>query len=416
MFLKELSRECLMSTKEVKEPVRGSILGSEEVDAVARVLNEGQALSRGPEIEIFEKAFAEHLGVKYCVAVSSCTVALRLAFQSLNLKKGDHVIVPVNAFWNAVCYLIEKEVSISVVDLGKFSLTIDTNLITEKINRKTKAILSYSHGGNPSNMSALKKICNNYGIALIEDCAHGNGSLWKGKSIAHWSDISCYSFSTLKNMSTLGEGGMIATNSKATYENVLLLRSGYPIGKALKANRGSIDNETAKFLKPGDFYKNKWTEIESIGSKYVMTTPQAAVGLVQLKKLANFNLMREQIASKYIDALRNIEEIRFWDIDQNSKCAWHLFHFFIVSNTKGARDSVIRDLRINSRIEVVNRFWPLSMNSVFVYKKFNDSCPNYEKQIKNSIVSLPISPNLTDDEVEYIITSVTRSIKIQLMK
>ena len=77
---------------------------------------------------------------------------------------------------------------------------------------------------------------------------------------------------------------------------------------------------------------------------------------------------------------------------------------------------MIKDLRINSRIEVVNRFWPLSMNSVFVYKKFNDSCPNYEKQIKNSIVSLPISPNLSDDEVEYIITSVTRSIKIQLMK
>lgn len=405
-----------MSIKEVKEPVRGSILGSEEIEAVARVLNEGQALSRGPEIEKFEKAFAEHLGVKYCVAVSSCTVALRLAFQSLNLKKGDHVIVPVNAFWNAVCYLIEKEISISVVDLEKFSLTIDTNLISEKINKKTKAILSYSHGGNPSNMSALRKICSIYGIALIEDCAHGNGSLWKDKSLAHWSDISCYSFSTLKNMSTLGEGGMVATNSKITYQNILLLRSGYPIGKAVKAKRGSIDNEIDKFLKPGDFYKNKWTKIENIGSKYVMTTPQAAVGLVQLKKLASFNLMRQHIASRYMDALKNIEEVKFWDIDQDSKCAWHLFHFFITSNTEGIRDSIVRDLRINSRIEVVNRFWPLSMNSVFVYKKFNDSCPNYENQVKNTIFSLPISTNLGDQEIDYIVKKVTRSLKSHLAK
>jgi perosamine synthetase len=405
-----------MSINEVKEPVRGSILGIEEIEAVARVLNESHALSRGPEIEKFERAFAEHLGVKYCVAVSSCTVALRLAFQSLNLKKGDHVIVPVNAFWNAVCYLIEKEVSISVVDLEKFSLTIDTNLISEKISKKTKAILSYSHGGNPSNMSALRKICNSFGITLIEDCAHGNGSLWKDKSLAHWSDISCFSFSTLKNMSTLGEGGMVATNSKKTYQNILLLRSGYPIGKTVKAKRGSIDNEMDKFLKPGDFYKNKWTEVESIGSKYVMTTPQAAVGLVQLKKLASFNLMRQQIASRYIDALKNIEEIKFWDIDQNSKCAWHLFHFFINSNTNEIRDAVVRDLRINSRIEVVNRFWPLSMNSVFVYKKFNDSCPNYENQVKNSIFSLPISPNLGDEEVNYILAKVTRSLKTHLIK
>ena len=171
-----------------------------------------------------------------------------------------------------------------------------------------------------------------------------------------------------------------------------------------------------KFLKPGDFYKNKWTEVESIGSKYVMTTPQAAVGLVQLKKLASFNLMRQQIASRYIDALKNIEEIKFWDIDQNSKCAWHLFHFFINSNTNEIRDAVVRDLRINSRIEVVNRFWPLSMNSVFVYKKFNDSCPNYENQVKNSIFSLPISPNLGDEEVNYILAKVTRSLKTHLIK
>jgi perosamine synthetase len=398
-----------MSINFFKEPVRGSWMGREEVNAIESVLASGQALSRGPEIEKFENLFAKHLGVKYCVAVSSCTVALRLAFQSINLQNGDHILVPVNAFWNAVCSLAEKGVEVTFIDLYEHSLTIDTDLLKKSLRRNTKAILSYSHGGNPSNMTILSDFCKSHNLTLIEDCAHGNGSLWDNKSIAEWADISCYSFSTLKNMSTLGEGGIIATNSSEIYEKVSNLRSAFPLGHFKKPDRGEIGEELSKFLKPGDFFVKEWTSIESIGSKFVMTSPQAAVGIVQLSKLGSMNNRRKEIAGVYNDFLSNFPLVSLWQINQKSKCSWHLFHFFIKRNNIDLRDKIVHEMRLTFGIELVNRFWPLTKNSIFTYQASKGECPNYENQIYNSIMAFPISPIMTNEEVNYILDSFEKS-------
>jgi perosamine synthetase len=397
--------------KQVKEPVLGSLLGPEEIAAVLRVVSEGQALSRGPEIDKFEEAFAKHLGVKYCVALSSCTAALRLAFQSLNLGKKDHVIVPVNAFWNAVAYLIEKNVQISYVDVNRYSLTIDVSMLKSLVKKNTKAILSYTHGGNPNNMRDLREFCNNHELILIEDSAHGNGSEWENQSIAHWADIACYSFSTLKNMTTLGEGGLIATNSQVIADRIKLLRSCYPIGSYVEAKRGKIDATLEKFLKPGDFFRNDWKSLESVGSKFVMTTPQAAVGLVQLGKLKEMNSKRQKIAENYNANLANITDVKLWEVSSNAKHSWHLFQFFLTGNLINHRMEIIHELRENYNIEIVNRFWPLSKNALFVMKKVKGKSGVYEDLVNHQIMALPISPVLSEDEIDYVITSTINVIK-----
>jgi len=397
--------------EQVKEPVLGSLLGAEEIEAVARVIREGQALSRGPEIDKFEEAFAQHLGVKYCVALSSCTAALRLAFQSLNLGEKDHVIVPVNAFWNAVAYLIEKNVEISYVDVSQYSLTIDVSMLKKLVKKNTKAILSYTHGGNPNNMRALREFCDIYELTLIEDSAHGNGSEWENQSIANWSDIACYSFSTLKNMTTLGEGGLIATNSQAIAEKIKLLRSCYPIGSYVEAKRGKIDPTMEKFLKPGDFFRNDWKSLESVGSKFVMTTPQAAVGLVQLNKLKDMNAKRQKIAENYNTNLSDIKNVKLWDVSPNAKHSWHLFQFFLTGNLINHRMDIIHELRENYKIEIVNRFWPLSKNPLFLMKKTKGKSSVYQDLIDNQIMALPISPILSEDEIDYVITKTINVLK-----
>ena len=189
--------------RKIEEYPVGTIFGEEEIDAIRRVLDSGDFLSRGRDIDLFEDEFAAYCGAKHAVAVSSCGAALHMATKVLGLSEGDEVICQANAFWVTIVHLLERKVNIKCADIDPYSLNIDPDKIEPLITESTKAIYLVHYGGNPADLDAIYAIARKYDIKVVEDCAHAVGAEYKGNKIGWNSDIACFSFSTHKNISTL---------------------------------------------------------------------------------------------------------------------------------------------------------------------------------------------------------------------
>jgi len=267
----------------IEEYPVGTIFGEEEIEAIRRVLESGEALTRGPDVELFEKEFAEYCGAKHAIAVSSCGAALRIAAQVLHLGPKDEVICQANAFWCTIVALLERNVPIRVADIDPTTLNMDPEKIEPLITSKTKAIYVMHHGGNPADLDPIREIASEHGLVVVEDAAHMAGAEYKGCKIGRDSDIACFSFSTVKNMITLGEGGMFVTNNKE-YANIAWgLRTSYPFGERVKRETPDRLGDYPKpksvmFMHAGDAWDYDWFRVDEVGTNYRLSTPQAAVG------------------------------------------------------------------------------------------------------------------------------------------
>ena len=189
----------------VEEYPVGSIFCEEEVEAIRSVLASGDYLSRGREVELFEEEFATYCGAKYAVAVSSCGAALHIATKLLGLGEGDEVICQANAFWVTVVHLLERNVVVKCADVDPYSLNINPAQVDALITENTRAIYLVHYGGNPADLDPIREIAQRRGLSLVEDCAHAVGATYKGRRIGADSELACFSFSTHKNITTLGE-------------------------------------------------------------------------------------------------------------------------------------------------------------------------------------------------------------------
>ncbi|MEK7463246.1 MAG: DegT/DnrJ/EryC1/StrS aminotransferase family protein, partial [Patescibacteria group bacterium] len=209
----------------------------EELKAVKQVLDSGW-VGMGPRCEEFEKLFAEYVGAKYAVSVSSCTAALHLALLAANVGPGDEVITTTLTFvatTNAIEYAGAKPV---LVDIDPHTLNIDPKLIGAAITKKTKAIIPVHYGGLPCEMNKIFAIAKKHGLAVVEDAAHAIASRWKGKMIGGLKNsLACFSFYPNKNMTSV-EGGMVTTDNKKIAENIKITRLHGMDNEAWKRYRG----------------------------------------------------------------------------------------------------------------------------------------------------------------------------------
>ena len=404
------------SENKIEEYPVGSILGQEELEAVRRVIESGDPLTRGPDVELFEKEFAEYCNAKYAVSVSSCGAALNIAAQVLNLGPDDEIICQANAFWVTYKKLLERNVAIKVADIDPGSLNIDANKIQPFISSKTKAIYVMHHGGNPADLDPIKEIAEKNNLVVVEDAAHALGSEYKNRKIGNHSDIACFSFSTLKNITTLGEGGMFVTNNKDYYEMAQGLRTNHPFGDKIKRKTSNLGDypkpKSAAFMHAGDSWDYDWKKVREIGTTYRMSTPQAAVGRVQLKKLDKFNAMREQIANKYNNAIDRINGLRKLKILPKCKHSWHLFTFFLDQETGFNRNEFVKYLGEEYNLFIVLRFWPIHLGGIMRMHGHNiGECPVCERVWFKEQLSLPISPQMPESEVNYITEALNEGMK-----
>jgi len=361
-------------------PIFRPSMGEEEIKAVSEVLKSGW-IGLGPKTKEFEEKFAEYIGVKYAVALNSCTAALQLALKILNLKKGEEVITTPLTFISTAFAADYNNLKPVFADIKEDTLNIDPEDVKRKLTKKTKVILPVHFGGHPCDMDELYKIAEKYNLTIIEDAAHACGSEYKGNKIGSISKLSCFSFHAVKNLA-MGDGGMITTNDKEIYERLIRLRW---LG---------IDKST--------FNRNKenysWDyDINEIGFKCHVNDISSAIGLVQLKKLEKNNEKRRNIFKKYNEAFKDVKEIEtpLWKGDIKSAC-----HNYVAKVEN--RDELIQYLAKNDISSGVH-YKPLYLHPV--YKHIKAECPITDR-IWKKLILLPLYPDMKNEEINKVINCI----------
>ncbi len=359
-----------------------------EIEAVSEVLA-SKWISTGAKVREFESAFAEYIGVKHAIAVSSCTAALHLSLVATEVGSGDEVITTPYTFTataEAIRYVGAKPV---FVDVNEQTLNIDTANIEEAITPRTKAILPVHIAGYPCEMDALRDICERYNLILIDDAAHAIPAKYRGHYIGTLADVSAFSFYANKNLTT-AEGGMITTNSDALAAPLRTMRL------------HGIDRDAWS----RQFQRSIWSyDITSEGYKYNMTDIQAALGLCQLLKLNKQHEYRQQYANIYQTELAKIPEIRTPPAPP-PKTGMHAWHLYIIHIQNGNRDAFINALR-EQNIECSVHYIPLHLFQFYQkqYGYAEGDFPNAEAAFQR-VISLPLHPGLTEADVYTVIAAI----------
>ena len=273
-------------------PVLKPCIGQEEIDAVSEVMRSGW-LGLGPKTEQFEKLFSEYVGSRYTVALNSGTAALHMAMDALGIGPGDEVIVPSITFISTVHAVRYVGASPVFADVEPDTMNLDVKDVERKLSPNTKAVIAVHLAGHPCDLDALHELAALHGIHVVEDAAHACGAEYKGRRIGSISELTCFSFHAVKNMTT-GEGGAI------TCDNDWIAR------KCKEKRWVGISRDT--WMRSSHERVYAWQYyVEEVGFKYHMSDLQAAIGIVQLSKLGALNAKRREIADRYRSELKELE-------------------------------------------------------------------------------------------------------------
>jgi len=362
----------------------------EEVfDELKNVLKSGW-ISKGPRTIEFENELKEYLGVKYAVAVNSCTAALHLSLVAYDIGVGDEVLLPTMTFASTANVITHVGATPVFVDINSDDLCIDVSKIEEKITNKTKAIIPVHYGGNACEMDKIMELAEKYNLIVIEDAAHSFGTKYKGKHAGTIAHTGAYSFYATKNLTT-GEGGLFVTSNEKIAERVRML---------------SLHGMSAAAWKRYGVNNSWYYDIEEPGFKYNMTDIQAAMGLVQLKYFNMMQEKRDHVVKMYTEGLKGLDGINLLKTEDHIKHANHLFVIKIDHRKTLHRDKFFDELKMKN-IGTSVHFIPLHMQKYYKgkYGYNNDDFQVAEKEFEE-ILSLPLYPGLKDEEVKYIIEKV----------
>lgn len=344
----------------------------------------------GPKVKEFEGAICKYAGCKHGVAVNSGTGALDIAVASLGIKKGEIVTTPFTfvATSNSILFNGLKPV---FADIKRDTYNIDPGDIKKKITNATKAIIYVDFAGQPCDIKEIKEIAEEYGLYLIEDAAHALGAEHDGKKVGAFADITMFSFHPVKHITT-GEGGMCVTNNEELAQRMRILR-----------NQGVGSGAMERFG-PGA----SWAyDVKLLGRNYRMTDFQAALGFSQLKKLEKFIKKRQELANLYNKRLKNVPLITLPCTKPNVRHVWHLYT--ILLDKKVDRNKFIAAMRaknvgVNVHYLPIYSFSYYRENFVFKPKDFPAT-----EDISSRIVTLPMFPRMSDEDVEDVVSTVEES-------
>lgn len=342
-----------------------------EIDErIKNILDKGWYL-QGEENDKFSKHFAEYCGVKYVLGVANGLDALRLIIKASGFGEGDEIIVPANTYIATILAISDNGCTPVLVEPNINTYNIDPDKIEAAITPKTKAIMVVHLYGQAVQMQKVWDLAKKYNLKVFEDCAQAHGAIYQNKRVGSLSDAGAFSFYPGKNLGALGDAGAIATNDEDLY-----LRT-----KAL-ANYGSD-------RKYHHIYKGLNSRLDEI---------QAAVLDVKLPHLDKDNARRREIAAYYRSHITNPKIILPQTYDENA-AVWHVF----VVRTK-ERDAFQQYLSDNGVQTIIH--YPCPPHKQLAYKEWNNLSYPISEEIHNTIISLPISPVMTDDEVEKVVEIV----------
>ena len=382
-------------------------IGEEEIAAVAHAMRSGW-VTTGPETKAFEQEFATYLqsgvaashapsgdgaeGALHAIAVNSATAGLHLALEALGIGPGDEVIAPTLTFTATVEVVRYLGADPVLVDVDPVTLNIDPARIEAAITPRTKAILPVHYGGLACDMDAIFAIARQHGLHVVEDAAHALPTTYRGQQVGLLpSSAAVFSFYANKTMTT-GEGGMVVTRDAALAARMKVMR-------LHGINRDAFDRFTSRT--PAWYY-----EIVAPGFKYNMTDMAGALGRVQLKRLHAFLQRRQQLAARYLHALRDLPLVLPADAPAGDLHAWHLFVLRLSDAATITRDEVIQRLS-DAGISTSVHYVPLHRQPYWRdrYQLRPEQFPVADMAYQR-MFSIPLFTAMSDAEQERIITAL----------
>ena len=377
-----------------KIPFGKPILGREEEEAVIEVMRSG-IMAHGPKIKAFEAAFAEFTGSKHTIGVSSCTAGMHLYYFHLGLGPGDEVIVPAMTH-TATAHAVELTGAKPVfVDAELTTGNIDLQQLEAAITPKTKAIAIVHYLGQPIDMNKVMDIARQHGLKVVEDCALAIGTRLGDRHAGMFGDVGVYSFYPVKHITT-AEGGIIMAQDDELAHQLSIKRA------------FGMDKHVGERKIPGVY------DIQGLGFNYRMNELQAAIGVEQIKRAKGFLEKRRFHFHQFKQALKKIDGIQV--IGDEEQPGYKASHYCLVTRFSGPiakhRDEIIsalNQLGIGTSI-----YYPKPVPMMSYYKsKYEYKAEQFPNalSIANDSIALPVGPHLVDEDLEYIIENVTKTVQ-----
>lgn len=370
----------------------------EDIKSVTEVLL-SDFLTQGSKVPEFELAFAKYVGSEYAIAASNGTAALHLAALALGVSVDDNVIVPPITFAASANCIRYCGGNVTFCDINKDNYLIDLeklkNLLQSKPKGFFKGIIPVDYAGYPIDGEKLKEIADNYGLWIIEDACHAPGAYFidstgeKQKTgNGKFADLTCFSFHPVKHITT-GEGGMITTNSKELYEKLLMLRT-----------HGITKNPDMLIENHGGWYY----EMQELGYNYRLTDFQAVLGTSQLNRANEGLCRRQEIARRYDKAFQNIAKIVYPKVEDN---VFHAYHLYVIQV-----DNRLELYDYLKRHNILSQVHYIPVHLMPYYKQFGWETGDFPvaESFYEHCLSLPMYPDLREEEQKYIIEIITKKL------
>ena len=364
-------------------PYGRQTIEDDDIEAVVRVLR-SDFLTTGPEVVAFERELAERCGARHAVAIANGTAALHAAYAVLGLGPGDEVITTPLTFSATSNMLLALGARPVFVDVDPATLCIDAARVAAAITSRTRCIAAVDFAGNVAPMTELRAIAKQHSLAVVEDAAHSIGSRLDGKPVGSLADLTTFSFHPVKTITT-GEGGAILTDDDA-----------YATALRDFRNHGLVRDPARLARNDGPWYY----EVQSLGFNYRLTDIQAALGRSQLAKLDRFIARRRAIVSHYRRLLGG--HLQLLPDSPGAEPAWHLL---VVLLPEGRRPQVFAELE---RRGIRAQVHYLLVNDLPLYRDrgYDSSATPVARSASERLLSLPLFPTLTDDEIDRVAAAV----------
>jgi dTDP-4-amino-4,6-dideoxygalactose transaminase len=374
-------------SKRLPEGLRfGPLFDEAEVEMVSEVVRSGRLTQFSSSLVTeFEDAFAAYVEATAAIAVNSGTAALHTALAAAGIGLGDEVIVPAFTFIGTVGPILQQQAVPVFTDIDPQTFCISVEDAARKITPKTKAILAVDMFGHPADLDPLRELAAEHSLVLIEDACQAHGAKYKGARVGNLADLTCFSFYESKNMTT-GEGGMITTGNERLAQLCRMIR-----------HQG----------------EENWGIIKRLGFNYRMPALQAALGVVQIKKLDKFNEMRRERAAIYTKALSDLD----LQLPGENPDVWSVFHvysFLLPRRLAERRDEIVQHLR-EERVPVGVAYpRPLYASPVFAHLEGPFECPVTE-DVCSRVITLPTLQSIPVKIAETI-GEITRDVLLEYME
>ena len=374
-----------------KIPLYKIYTDDEDVNLITKIIKRGTQWAIGPEIEEFEKSLKDYVGSDYCVTLNSGTSCLHASYLAYGIGYNDEVIVPSFSFISTANSVFFVNANPVFADIEDENFGLDPTRLSKHITPKTKAVVPMDYGGMSCKISEIKKITEDNKLLLIEDAAESLGSSVHGEKVGSISDTAIFSFCGNKVLTT-GEGGAVVTNDKSIYEKIKLIRS-----------HGRLDKQSY-FDNPNS------PDYVGLGYNWRMSSITAALGISQLQKLDKIINMRQENAKYISSRLSKFSQII---LPKSTPSYENIYQMFTIRLPDKHTQTNLQTFLLKKKIFCKVYFNPIHL-SPFYKQKYNlesNMLPNTEK-ISQQILTLPMYPNMTLEEKNYLVESISEFFEI----